>query len=589
MKNVVMLVLDSFSYYEYINMVDSTPFLHMLENKTLFASNVYSQGPHSEVGVRGLVCGCNTLDCDGSSRFFAGTENTVFDILLKEGFDINYIGSPVLYVSKELRNNPNFKQYYTIVYKFLYLWKERFEYWSRIYLKRELDKREKDIVIRLCQDTFDVISDFWSDVSDKKESIYFLKKNLENVDKNIIEIICKEKKKFEENSWEYVKALLSDFENNILVDLTNIDEKKVIDLEFINLIKNKNINLLEKLKRKQIVNNLLPDKYTIRDIIYALKDKFLGKETGNIEVIGEVLRRLHLAGEFNLDIDKRNYFPPSLKRQLDFVLELLKKGENGKPQFIFLQPEELHYHHNWFSYDIIDERNIEKEFLEIKKFLQKRTGNEKGYLTQTLALNYVDRCIKEFFKNLKQNNLLDNTVVLITADHGSSFGHAPVRNALPYNNFFSENYHIPLFIYNNGEADRIDRYLLNYDIVPILLETLNIDSAVYYKRDRINVKGRNIVHSEYMGPGFQDLLGKEIWFSARNANYKVNYIVSLFGAFENGRLEGVYNIRKDPNERNNLVKHAYDHAEVAELLHYLDKRRTEIQIQQTIYKEYINN
>lgn len=588
MKNVIMLVLDSFSYYEYVSVAESTPFLHTLENKTLFASNVYSQGPHSEVGVRGLICGCNTLDHGGSSRFFAGVENTVFDIFLEENYDVSYIGHPALYVSKKLRNNSNFHHYYTVIYNFLYLWRERLEYWAQIYTKRKLDKREKDIVIGLCQDTFDVMSDFWSDVSSKKENICFLAKSIENVDtKNIIETVYNEEKKFKENAWEYAKSLLSDFDNNILVNLTNIDEAKVVDSDFINLIKSKNRSLLKKLKRKQMLDNLLPDQYTIRDLIYALKDKFTGKEKKNIEIISELQRRFQLTEEFELNLQKRGYYPPSIKRQLDFVLELLKKEETGKPHFIYLQPEELHYHHNWFSYDIVNEENIDKEFLEIGKFVRKKAGRAGGYLTQTLALNYVDQCIKEFFKNLRKDNLLRNTVILITADHGSSFGHAPIRNALPYNNFFSENYHIPLFIYDQGKKQKIEKYLLNYDIVPLLLKTLNIDSKKYYEKEKLSVEGRKIVHSEYMGPGYQDLLGKEIWFSARNENYKINYIVRLFGAFKEGHLEGVYDIQNDPQERNNLVNRSYDHKEVEELLQYLEIRRAEIQMQQDIDEIFV--
>lgn len=590
MKNVIMLVLDSFSFFEYDYSTENTPFLHSLENKSIFATNLFSQGPHTEVGSRGLICGCNTLDFGGSSRFFSKTKNTVFDIFLKEKYDVNYIGHPAIYVSKELRHHYNFHQYYTVIYKFINLWASRLEYWARINANRELNKRERDLAIGLCQDTFDVLYDFWLDVSEKKESIYFLEKQLENVDAGrILKAIIKEKNRFENNSWEYVKNLLKDFNSNILVPLTNINDLKAIDTNFTNLIQDKYKSILKELEKKQIGNNIWLDKFTFIDLMLAIKNKFMGKKEP-IEIISEYFRRIDLAKEFEFKYQERShfYFPPSIKRQLSFVLDILNKNEErgNKPSFIYLQPEELHYYHNWFSYDIIDENNINKEFYAIKKLLknEKKLFNKKGYLTQTLALNYIDRCIKDFFLALKQKDLLDNTVILITADHGSSYGHAPIRNALPFNNFYSENYHIPLFLYNNGKVKKLENYLLSYDIVPLLLENLDIDKEKYFDNKIVNSdQGRKIIHSEYMGPGYQDLLGKEIWFSARNDNYKINYIVSLLGEFKDGRIEGIYNIKKDPFEHNNLVDQLKNNRDIEELLDYLKKRWNEIRKQQNVF------
>ncbi len=546
----------------------------------MFASNVYSEGSHTEVGVYGLIRGCNTLDYGGSSRYFAEAENTVFDAFLNENYDVSYIASPVVYVSEKLRHDNNFHQYYTITYKFLYLWRNRLDYWAQVSLKRELTIHEKECAINLCKDTFNVAYTFWKDASEKKESVGLIKGKIENVDAaTIVKTIVDEKKKFEEHPWEYVKVLFADFHNNILVRLTDTDNND-INNNFINYVKDKNKIFLKQMKWRQIAGNVLLDWHTIRDIGYGIKDKLCNNKSDNLKSFVEWVRRLHVFKEFELNFGEREYLPPSIKKQLNFTLEILKKNRlDEKPSFIYLQPEELHYHNNWFSYDIIDKMNVEKEFRELKRVFSGQAGWGKGYLTQSLALNYVDQCLKEFFVELKNSNLLNNTVVLITGDHGSSYGHAPIRNALAFNNFFSENYHIPLFIYNHGKAEKTNRYLMNCDIVPILLETLDIDSTKFNKERSIFIKGREIVHSEYMGPGYQDLLGKKIWFSARNSSYKINYIVGLSGEFSNGKLEAVYNVKKDPKELHNLVKSSYDHKEANKLLNYLEKRYREIQME----------
>lgn len=590
MKNVIMLILDSFSYYEYEYAKERKniiPFLTELEKKTIFASNVYAQGPHSEVGVRGLVCGCNTLDFGGSSRFFSEAKSTVFDVFLKENYDVSYIVTPVIYVPERLRHNNNFHQYYTVAYKFLYLWRNRLDYWAGIYSQRKLSNHEKESAINLCKDAFEVTYAFWKDADEKRGNTVLVEKKLQNVDTAlIVSTIVNEKKKFDENRWEYVKAMFMDFHNNILARMTDINENQDVDNNFIDYIKNENRAFLNKLKRRQIINNIFLDRYTIREIEHGIRDRLKNKRNDNLKSYDEWIRRLRSANEFELHIQEQQYVPPSIKKQLNLTLEILKNRtnrRNDKPCFIYLQPEELHYHNNWFTYDIIDEKNIEKEFRDLKRVFSKRKDREKGYLTQSLALNYVDRCLEEFFMELRSNNLLDDTIVLITADHGSSYGHAPIRNALSFNNLFSENYHIPLFIYNQGKTERVDKLLMSCDIVPILLEMLNINNG-QFARAALD-KEREIVHSEYMGPGYQDLLGKEIWFSARDSNYKINYIVRLFGEFSDGKLEAVYDIRKDPKELRNLVKSSYDHEDIKRLLNYLEKRRIEIQVEQNDYNK----
>ena len=86
------------------------------------------------------------------------------------------------------------------------------------------------------------------------------------------------------------------------------------------------------------------------------------------------------------------------------------------------------------------------------------------------ALYYIDKLVAEDLALLKKRHLLDNTLVLISADHGNEFndnhqgywGHA--------SNFTRYQIQIPLIIHWPGQKPRMVKHLTShYDIIPTLL------------------------------------------------------------------------------------------------------------------------
>ena len=67
-KNVIFLVIDSLIYDKIGNKKygDSpSPFLDSLKRKSLWCTNMYSQGPYTEAGNKALVSGDNSLNRGG--------------------------------------------------------------------------------------------------------------------------------------------------------------------------------------------------------------------------------------------------------------------------------------------------------------------------------------------------------------------------------------------------------------------------------------------------------------------------------------------------------------------------------------------
>ena len=114
-------------------------------------------------------------------------------------------------------------------------------------------------------------------------------------------------------------------------------------------------------------------------------------------------------------------------------------------------------------------------FGDMIKFLE---NNQKAFILQEMVyghtvaweqktgippIDYYNNYFNKTVDELKKNNLLDSTLLLIVSDHGP-------RNK-PYN---IDNYHIPLLLYSNGMQEKTDsRFLSHVDFKDILLETIS--------------------------------------------------------------------------------------------------------------------
>ena len=89
-KNVILLVIDSLSADEMEDDrygASAMPFIQSLKKKSIYVRNFYSEGPHTEAGVRGLLCGIDGLDDNGYMNQYNETPKMIFDHYLDAGYD----------------------------------------------------------------------------------------------------------------------------------------------------------------------------------------------------------------------------------------------------------------------------------------------------------------------------------------------------------------------------------------------------------------------------------------------------------------------------------------------------------------------
>jgi arylsulfatase A-like enzyme len=99
----------------------------------------------------------------------------------------------------------------------------------------------------------------------------------------------------------------------------------------------------------------------------------------------------------------------------------------------------------------------------------------------------VDRTLADFFAALEREKLLDNTIVIITSDHGESFGEAGfLTHMLGDHGDYEATHHVPLLVVMPKKfapaAARIDRPVSIADLAPTIYDLAGVDWSPLAKR-----------------------------------------------------------------------------------------------------------
>jgi hypothetical protein len=167
-----------------------------------------------------------------------------------------------------------------------------------------------------------------------------------------------------------------------------------------------------------------------------------------------------------------------------------------------------------------------------------KAGSEARYLT---SLRQVDDFLGELLAKMEQRGLLDNTLVLVTGDHGEAFGQRHPGNFIHKNFLYEENIRSFLIVLAPGaleEAVTTDRIATLGDLLPTLLRALGSEVA--------GVSGQSLWPGDYTPRPvfFHKNAHPELW-GLRDGEWK-------FVARRVGESQAeLYNLELDPGEQNN--------------------------------------
>lgn len=174
-----------------------------------------------------------------------------------------------------------------------------------------------------------------------------------------------------------------------------------------------------------------------------------------------------------------------------------------------------------------------------------RTQHEGALYDGEVA--YVDAALGRLFDFLDRNDIFENTIVVLTADHGESLDdHGEVHHG-----FFAYNevLRIPLVVYSPRiRSGRIDQYVSHVDIFPTVCDLLNIEKPDFLQGiSMISIMNgkktpQSIFYFESLYPFYS--LG---WAPLRG-------FIEKGEKFIDSPIPELYDLKNDSGELNNLVK-----------------------------------
>jgi len=209
----------------------------------------------------------------------------------------------------------------------------------------------------------------------------------------------------------------------------------------------------------------------------------------------------------------------------------------------------------------------------------------------------ADRAVKQLFDGLKAQGLLDNTLVILAADHGEEFlDHGFVEHAW---RLYRESVHVPLLFYAPKfiQPARVSDPVSLADVAPTVLDLAGVnhgradfDGEALFQRQNgewtfvprtkpliaeLLLEIRNTVRT-VIDDGYKYIAAQR-WLSSDECAHQASVQADLIKALREGKIEGVdpwgpivheelYNLRDDPNE----LKPVQDQQKIMQMRKILD-------------------
>ncbi len=596
MNNVISIVVDSVCIDFCGNnncRVSPTPFLDSLSNQGLSATRLYSAGPFTDTGTRSLFTGRDCLS-DYSFYFkYSTNDDNHYSVFKRNGYETIGLYYPYYICGKAVYENVD-NQYYTSAFMFDSEWGGIFSHYAQLIKSRELNENEMVLLDKRIMLMFEVWEKFYKDIITTPDSALILKNGLKGVDvSDCLKRIQEERSNYLLDKTNYIKSLLIQGMNHPLAKLDKIDIDASTDKRYIDkYILEEYRNFWSRAKWVNFRANVFSNRPSVLRSLKLIYKYIKTRNVDNLKVFGNYLNCLFTFQYMNKKLHQPHWkYEPSAKKHLDTALYAIDNRKTNKPFYLSVHIEDPHNYLDCFTFDIQDKDNTREEMEMLSNYVKELGTGFKGNLLYILSIRYADFCIERFCKGLKERGLWDNTTLLITADHGSSYGFYPLHGNRT-NCFDEESYHIPLIIRKpDMKPIRIDGYYNSKDVYPTLVHILDLERPKSYTGHSMLDKtyvSPNYVLTEYPGGGTPDLLTKKMWLSCRDNNYIVAIKIDLYEPFSRDCLYEVFDKKTDPQCFHN-IKDAIDLANIQYLIDPMLQHRNRVRNETLLFIEKLKN
>ena len=577
-KNVVFLVIDSLSNYNRRGVGrELMPFLTKLEKESWYFPNMFSEAPYTEAAVMSMLCGKDTLS-DGGYLYRFDDSYNIFDYFKHNGYEVYNFIQPHVYPGSIVRGNTHY--YCNVCYDFNVLWEYRLYLYAELYGQGKLGENDYKKIVKLLDDNFEYWQEFFKAYMTKHESLDFISYNIGRVyeDEYIneqIDFLKKEISDYQKDKVGYINRLLCQKKEHNLFKIGVLEQKRKVKDATKEWIKCNYKEIFDEIYKTNKKNNFRLGKLNYRGILCDFRNLLKKHESNEVK---NFLRNFKIYKDsiWDNDINERLYSSdafkaaPSIYSHIKYFEKVLDERKTESPFFSCIHVDDIHNPEMFFTYDTDDLDLLREELYDIKKALSFIPEGMTGSITYYLSLAYIDKKIKMLFEMLERKKLLEDTLVIITGDHGFSFDYVNLRNSY-VNNHYLENYNVPLYVYSRGEKNFTDeRICSSSDILPTLLELFN------FKRLDEKMEGKSllatprdyIVLQNVMG-GCPDVEHRPVSMGILKDNRLLVGESDITTEFKKIELTEYYDLGKDPYQRINLVKGAA--TEISDVVEALEK------------------
>jgi len=245
-------------------------------------------------------------------------------------------------------------------------------------------------------------------------------------------------------------------------------------------------------------------------------------------------------------------------------LAISKIKQTNKPFFLFMHFWDTHFPFPNTEYTGEgNESDMESTLNEIKsesqkEYLKKRMPKAGLYTIQDMVNKYdlsiknVDKEIGRIYDFLKEQNLLENTMLIILGDHGENLTEHGIH--FSSSGLYEETVHVPLIMHiPEFEKKEINELVGNIDITPTILEYLGLETEEKLDGKSLFplLKNNQSIREELI---LTDGLCEDIK-AVRTKNRKLivakNNFCNLCKAGHHKEIEE-YDLEKDPGEKVNI-------------------------------------
>jgi arylsulfatase A-like enzyme len=279
--------------------------------------------------------------------------------------------------------------------------------------------------------------------------------------------------------------------------------------------------------------------FIIFEIIFASIMKFYRRhmdKKGNLSKKKSFIYEILLRVLSNLLYTKQYRYGPSAE---DINKKALFWIKNQKGKF-FLWLHYMDVHEPYYSEDYKDKKELRYLITKYRYLPNMLTSKEIKKIIDLydLGIKYVDNEINKFLKELKSKNHFENSIIIISADHGDAFGEHGTfgHGGKYYPQLYDEVLHVPLIIYNlKQKGIKIDRQVQLLDLAPTICKMLKIPTS-----------------PQFFGRSFFNPSNCGIIVNCRTCiGYRTNNFKLIIYKTEKQENE-LYDLKKDPKETKNI-------------------------------------